>query len=129
MNFEPKGPTANPQIPQAQSLGDYIGRWLAPQFCNGDTPAELGIRSADAASPPAGARSDFARQCATATPNAIVAGAKERSLRNQLARTSVPVWRTTSAPLVRSSACRSSVMRSSWGSKQPGRSELVAIDA
>jgi ribonucleoside-diphosphate reductase alpha chain len=59
MNFEPKGPTANPQIPHAQSLGDYIGRWLATQFCSGDTQTELGIRSADAASPPPGALSLF----------------------------------------------------------------------
>jgi ribonucleoside-diphosphate reductase alpha chain len=59
MNFEPKGPTANPQIPHAQSLGDYIGRWLASQFCTGQLQAELGIRSADAASPPAGAVSLF----------------------------------------------------------------------
>jgi ribonucleoside-diphosphate reductase alpha chain len=59
MNFEPKGPTANPQIPQAQSLGDYFGRWLASQFCDGDVQAELGIRSADAANPPPGALSLF----------------------------------------------------------------------
>jgi ribonucleoside-diphosphate reductase alpha chain len=59
MNFEPKGPTANLQIPQAQSLGDYFGRWLASQFCGGDIQAELGIRSADAASPPPGALSLF----------------------------------------------------------------------
>ncbi len=57
MNFEPKGPTANPQIPPAQSLGDYIGRWLASQFCSGELQAELGIRSADAANPPPGAMS------------------------------------------------------------------------
>jgi ribonucleoside-diphosphate reductase alpha chain len=59
MNFEPKGPTANPQLPHAQSLGDYIGRWLASQFCSGELQAELGIRSADAANPPPGAMSLF----------------------------------------------------------------------
>jgi hypothetical protein len=48
-----------PTIPQAQSLGDYFGRWLASQFCEGDVQAELGIRSADAASPPPGALSLF----------------------------------------------------------------------
>ena len=67
MNFEPKGPTANPQIPQAQSLGDYIGRWLASQFCSGDIQAELGIRSADAASPPPGALSLFRGPTSAAT--------------------------------------------------------------
>jgi ribonucleoside-diphosphate reductase alpha chain len=67
MNFEPKGPTANPQIPQAQSLGDYFGRWLASQFCDGDVQAELGIRSADAASPPPGALSLFRGPKSSAT--------------------------------------------------------------
>ena len=67
MNFEPKGPTANLQIPQAQSLGDYFGRWLASQFCDGDVQAELGIRSADAASPPPGALSLFRRPQSAAT--------------------------------------------------------------
>ena len=59
MNFAPKGPTTNPQMPQAQSLGDYIGRWLASQFCSGDIQAEL-VASAPPtrpAHPPARSRS------------------------------------------------------------------------
>ena len=67
MDVEPRDPTANPQIPHAQSLGDYFGRSLASQFCDGDVQAELGIRSADAASPPPGALSLFRGPRSTAT--------------------------------------------------------------
>lgn len=30
--FEPAGPTSNPEIPVAQSIMDYIGKWLALKF-------------------------------------------------------------------------------------------------
>lgn len=32
MRFEPSGPTSNKEIPMAQSIMDYIGRWLALRF-------------------------------------------------------------------------------------------------
>lgn len=32
MRFEPSGPTTNKEIPMAQSIMDYIGRWLALRF-------------------------------------------------------------------------------------------------
>ncbi|MCA9385988.1 adenosylcobalamin-dependent ribonucleoside-diphosphate reductase, partial [Candidatus Dojkabacteria bacterium] len=32
MRFEPAGMTKNPEIPMAQSIMDYIGRWLAVRF-------------------------------------------------------------------------------------------------
>jgi len=32
MRFEPMGPTSNPQIPEAQSIVDYVARYLALEF-------------------------------------------------------------------------------------------------
>jgi ribonucleoside-diphosphate reductase alpha chain len=34
--FNPSGPTSNPEIPVAQSIMDYIGRWLALRFLSKD---------------------------------------------------------------------------------------------
>lgn len=33
MRFEPMGPTANPDIPEALSIADYIARFLELHFC------------------------------------------------------------------------------------------------
>jgi ribonucleoside-diphosphate reductase alpha chain len=41
--FEPSGWTANPQIPRAASIIDYIFRWLAAKFLPVETQAELGV--------------------------------------------------------------------------------------
>jgi hypothetical protein len=41
MNFEPKGPTANPQIPHAQSLGDYIGLAVVTQLAAHPVPFDI----------------------------------------------------------------------------------------
>ena len=57
MNFEPKGATANPQIPQAQSLGDYFGRWLASQSAMATCRPSWASARRIAASPPPGALS------------------------------------------------------------------------
>lgn len=38
MRFEPMGPTSNPDIPDAQSIVDYIARYLDQQF---GSPASL----------------------------------------------------------------------------------------
>ncbi len=43
MRFEPSGPTGNPEIPIAQSIVDYIFRWLGSQFLSDEEKAELGI--------------------------------------------------------------------------------------
>jgi len=43
MRFEPAGMTNNPEIPVAQSIVDYIFRWLASQFLSEEEKAELGI--------------------------------------------------------------------------------------
>lgn len=32
MSFEPRGHTGNPDIPYAQSIPDYVARWLALRF-------------------------------------------------------------------------------------------------
>ena len=43
MRFEPSGMTSNPEIPFAQSVIDYLFRWLASQFLSTDEVQELGI--------------------------------------------------------------------------------------
>ena len=43
MRFEPEGITANPEIPFAKSMPDYIMRWLASRFLDTDTQEALGI--------------------------------------------------------------------------------------
>jgi ribonucleoside-diphosphate reductase alpha chain len=45
MRFEPAGRTENREIPVAQSVVDYIFRWLAAQFLSEEEKAELGILS------------------------------------------------------------------------------------
>jgi ribonucleoside-diphosphate reductase alpha chain len=43
MRFEPSGFTKNPDIPMAKSIMDYIFRWLATKFLDGDAQREVGI--------------------------------------------------------------------------------------
>ena len=43
MRFEPSGFTKNPDIPMAKSIMDYIFRWLAIKFLDGDAQQEVGI--------------------------------------------------------------------------------------
>jgi ribonucleoside-diphosphate reductase alpha chain len=43
MRFEPMGRTENREIPVAQSIVDYIFRWLASQFLSEEDKRELGI--------------------------------------------------------------------------------------
>ena len=43
MRFEPSGMTSNPEIPFAQSVVDYLFRWLASQFLSTDEIEELGV--------------------------------------------------------------------------------------
>jgi ribonucleoside-diphosphate reductase alpha chain len=45
MRFEPSGRTENPEIPVAQSIVDYIFRWLASQFLSEDEKEEFGVLS------------------------------------------------------------------------------------
>jgi len=43
MRFEPSGMTSNPEIPFAQSVIDYLFRWLASEFLPADEVEALGI--------------------------------------------------------------------------------------
>ena len=43
MRFEPSGFTKNPDIPMAKSIMDYIFRWLASKFLDGEAQQEIGI--------------------------------------------------------------------------------------
>ena len=43
MRFEPSGFTKNPDIPMAKSIMDYIFRWLATKFLDGEAQREIGV--------------------------------------------------------------------------------------
>jgi ribonucleoside-diphosphate reductase alpha chain len=43
MRFEPSGSTSNPEIPFAQSVIDYLFRWLASKFLSADEVEQLGV--------------------------------------------------------------------------------------
>jgi ribonucleoside-diphosphate reductase alpha chain len=45
MRFEPSGRTENSEIPVAQSIVDYIFRWLASQFLSEEEKEEFGVLS------------------------------------------------------------------------------------
>ena len=45
MRFEPSGRTENGEIPVAQSIVDYIFRWMASQFLSEDEKEEFGVLS------------------------------------------------------------------------------------
>jgi ribonucleoside-diphosphate reductase alpha chain len=48
MRFEPSGFTKNPDIPMAKSIMDYIFRWLASKFLDGEAQQEVGVVKQDA---------------------------------------------------------------------------------
>lgn len=41
MRFEPMGPTGNPEIPEAQSVIDYVARYLELEFAEGAVVGRL----------------------------------------------------------------------------------------
>jgi len=43
MRFEPSGFTKNPDIPMAKSIMDYLFRWLASKFLDGEAQTEVGV--------------------------------------------------------------------------------------
>lgn len=44
IRFEPQGMTGNPEIPSAQSIPDYVARWLVSEFGDDDLREEYGVR-------------------------------------------------------------------------------------
>ena len=50
--FEPSGFTKNPDIPMAKSIMDYIFRWLASKFLDGDAQHDAGIIQRDGVEEP-----------------------------------------------------------------------------
>ncbi|HEY6996681.1 MAG TPA: vitamin B12-dependent ribonucleotide reductase [Candidatus Binatia bacterium] len=50
--FEPSGFTKNPDIPMAKSIMDYIFRWLASKFLDGDAQKDAGIIQRDGVEEP-----------------------------------------------------------------------------
>jgi len=47
MRFDPSGFTANPEIPMAKSIVDYVVRWLSSQFLTEEEKREVGIITQD----------------------------------------------------------------------------------
>lgn len=47
MEFEPRGYTGNPDIPEAKSIPDYLFRWLAARFLDTDTCEEFGVLTSE----------------------------------------------------------------------------------
>jgi ribonucleoside-diphosphate reductase alpha chain len=50
--FEPSGFTKNPDIPMAKSIMDYIFRWLASKFLDGDAQQDAGVIQRDGVEEP-----------------------------------------------------------------------------
>lgn len=47
MEFEPRGATGLPEMPQATSFPDYVFRWLLARFADADTCEEYGVKTAE----------------------------------------------------------------------------------
>jgi ribonucleoside-diphosphate reductase alpha chain len=47
MRFDPSGFTANPEIPMAKSIVDYVVRWLSSQFLTEEEQRDVGIITQD----------------------------------------------------------------------------------
>jgi ribonucleoside-diphosphate reductase alpha chain len=52
MRFEPSGFTKNPDIPMAKSIMDYIFRWLAGKFLDGEAQLKAGLVRTEQPAPP-----------------------------------------------------------------------------
>jgi ribonucleoside-diphosphate reductase alpha chain len=76
MRFEPEGMTANPEIPFAKSMPDYIMRWLASRFLDVDAQEELGILTPEVRARQAAREAASSRTSDTAGP---AADAEEQS--------------------------------------------------
>jgi ribonucleoside-diphosphate reductase alpha chain len=104
MRFEPSGFTKNPNIPIAKSIMDYIFRWLATKFMDGDAQQEAGVIRENGAEESAESKSDHkVVQLAAAAPRggAPVSISSVTSLYQQDA----PPCPDCGAIMIRSGAC------------------------
>jgi ribonucleoside-diphosphate reductase alpha chain len=101
MRFEPSGFTKNPDIPMAKSIMDYIFRWLAAKFLDGEAQREAGLvrESGDEGEP--------ARRPAKLSPQAPRGGAPVASISTitSLYQQDAPPCPECGAIMIRSGAC------------------------
>jgi ribonucleoside-diphosphate reductase alpha chain len=101
MRFEPSGFTKNPDIPMAKSIMDYIFRWLASKFLDGDAQQEVGVLRQE---PEDGAA---AKKVASLAPQAPRGGAPVMSISSvtSLYQQDAPPCPDCGAIMIRSGAC------------------------
>jgi len=99
MRFEPSGYTKNKEIPIAQSLVDYIFRWLGSKFLSAEQKEKIGIVSRDNASDTA--PMPVTREILKAVPS----GSKMSSGHAFEVQTDAPACHECGSIMVRNGAC------------------------
>jgi ribonucleoside-diphosphate reductase alpha chain len=101
MRFEPSGFTKNPDIPMAKSIMDYIFRWLAAKFLEGDVQREVGIVQ------DAGEEGEAGRRPVKLSPQTPRGGAPVASISSitSLYQQDAPPCPDCGAIMIRSGAC------------------------
>ena len=101
MRFEPSGFTKNPDIPMAKSIMDYIFRWLASKFLDGEAQQEAGVIRQDSAEEAHG------RKVAAIAAQAPRGGAPVASISSvtSLYQQDAPPCPDCGAIMIRSGAC------------------------
>jgi ribonucleoside-diphosphate reductase alpha chain len=106
MRFEPSGFTKNPDIPMAKSIMDYIFRWLATKFLDGDAQQEIGIVRQD---PEETTNTDptASKKLVSITSQALRGGAPVASISSvtSLYQQDAPPCPDCGAIMIRSGAC------------------------
>ncbi len=103
MRFEPSGFTKNPDIPMAKSIMDYIFRWLATKFLDGDAQQELGVIKQE----PEEKESAASKKIVSIAPQAPRGGAPVASISSvtSLYQQDAPPCPDCGAIMIRSGAC------------------------
>ena len=103
MRFEPSGFTKNPDIPMAKSIMDYIFRWLASKFLDGDAQQEVGVVRHDLDD----AQVNAAKKVASIAAQAPRGGAPVTSISSvtSLYQQDAPPCPDCGAIMIRSGAC------------------------
>ncbi len=98
--FEPSGFTKNPDIPMAKSIMDYIFRWLATKFLDGEVQREVGIIRPDEEEPKT-------KKVAHITPSAPRGGAPQPTINAPMGlfQQDSPSCPDCGAIMIRSGAC------------------------
>ena len=105
MRFEPSGFTKNPDIPMAKSIMDYIFRWLASKFLDGDAQQEVGVVRSKSRSKRAVAQSTKSRSRSAAQAPRGGAPVASISSVTSLYQQDAPPCPDCGAIMIRSGAC------------------------